>query len=56
MKQNMRFGLVLSGCTWQYILKISDWVVKYAIFEIQFSMFSWAKKISIETGDRFGSS
>ena len=40
MKQNHEIG---SGFVWLAILKISDWAVKYAIFEIQFSMFSWAK-------------
>ena len=36
----MRFGLVLG---WLVVLKISDWAVKYATFDDNFIVYSWAK-------------
>ena len=39
MEQNLRFGLVLSRLA---VLKILDWVVKYATFEGNFFMVSRA--------------
>ena len=41
MKQNLIFGLVFGRLA---ALKISDWTIKYATFEGNFLMFSWAKK------------
>ena len=36
MEQNMRFGLILGQLA---VLKISDWAVKYVLFEGHFPMF-----------------
>ena len=43
MEQNMIFGLILGRLA---VLKIWDWALKYATFEGNFLMFSWAKKTS----------
>ena len=40
MDQKLKFGLVLG---WLVVLKISDWAVKYATFDDNFSIYSWAK-------------
>ena len=44
MEQDMIFGLVLGRLA---VLKISDWAVKYATYEDNFLMFSWAKTLKL---------
>ena len=39
MEQNVIFALVLG---WLAMLKISDWALKYATFDGNLFMFSWA--------------